>query len=1057
MRLPPPLYLTCLISVLVAGRGQSPARAGQPESAPTAQRPTRAPQVFLLPAADAGEALAAFARQTGTAVVYVVEHVQGVRTNRVDGRYSPREALERLVANTPLTVVEDSRSGALMLKRTPTPQPTTHSPSLPKPNAKPDPAPPMKSRNALALIGAWLIATSGSEAQTTPANSPAEETVQLSTFTVNADKDSGYQATDTIVGGRLKTNLLQTPSDVTVLTREFLDDLAVTSLDTAGNWMTGSDRAFPTDGNTDFGAQTGYRSLGSGTDTRNGFRYDTTMGAYAVERMEGARGSNAILFGDAPAGGQTNFTTKMARFRDATELTLRTNSERSRAAYLDYNRKLSPNLAVRLNTLAQQTRTWVDRYRDDRYGLAAAVTYRPWKNGEIRFDGSFEYAEVSLLEKFQDQVSKWDGVTVVSAPLTTGPAAVTGVGRFSTDKLVWLPSLGHLYNFNSFGQTTGSALLVVDDPRRPANFPTLSRREFSLAPPDEYNRITTRTAALFFNHAFGNGISIEIAGGVSGVLRNNISYNISSVRRDINLVLPRLASDAPTAPLPANPNFGKYYTEGTLARSGNDQVADFERASVAYEFNKLRWLRQLVGVNASNRITWYYPYTIQNGRTNGTNPDKRNAANVVTQWRYWDNPGLRSNFPETQADGANIGSYYTRRDHNFQRVQTFQMSTVGYYWGDKISLVAGWRRDRFRSNTHNIGTYDALGDIATYNDTNPPIRYNASNSIGLTYFPIKAIGFYANHGGGLQQGGSSSAFLPGKEVYFSHSTTKSWGLRARLFEGRIVGRIGTYDSRDRDRAVNLTLTNINNIWNAMGHPENRIQSPFSSFADTLDYHGWGQEAEVTVNVTKAFRLTANLTLPRTQQVNARKSALEYINTHRKEWENAAKGLDLNGAPLTGANVISPAQQATITTNLPSVYDLITGAAEGRTLDGTFKYRGNFFGVFSVPGEKFAGLSLGGGANLYGKRQIGNQPNQPFIYVYNEASYTATAFAAYKFKLRGRPLSVQLNIENLMDWNRPVYSNTSIYQPNTATPLVAYRNAFNYVAPRNFILTMKYEL
>ena len=919
-------------------------------------------------------------------------------------------------------------------------------------------SPTMKNRYFHALL-ATSLAVGTANAQTTTPPPLQEETVTLSTFTVNADKDSGYQASDTIVGGRLKTNLLKTPTDISVLTREFLDDLAVTDMAVAGNWLAGSDRTFPNDvgAATDFGAKTGFRSLGAGTDTRNGFRTDSTIEPYAVERMEGARGSNAILFGDAPSGGQTNFTTKMARFRDSTDLTLRAGSTGTRAVYVDFNRRLSPQLAARVNIVAQQSRNWLDRDLDDRYGITTAVTYRPWKNGELRFDGGFDYSKRTIQERFADQTSKWDGVTTVAAPLTANPAAATGVGRFTADKMVWIPALSHLFNFNGFGQTTGSALNLVDDTRRPVNFPVLQRREFFLAPPDEFLSVHTRTATLFFNQSFQNGISLEMAGGVSAVLRNNLSYNLGNIRRDVNQVLPRLPSDATSAPYQANPNFGKFYTEGTYAKGTNDQVGDYARTSLAYDFKRFRWFRQIMGVNASNRTTWFYPNNTQYGRTNGTNPDRRNGANQIVTWRYWDNPALPANWPAGATDGANIGTYLTRDQESWQRIQTLQFSTVGYYFDEKLSLVAGWRRDRFSSALRNIGTYNSVGEVATYTYDKPPIRYNSSQSIGLTFFPIKAVGVYANTGGGLQQGGSSSAFLPGRTVFFSHSKTWSGGLRMLLWDGKVVARIGGYDSKDRDRAVNLTLTNINAIWGAMGHPEKNIQSPFSSFADTLDYHGWGKEAEVTLNVTKKLRLTANVSLPRTQQVNARQGAIAYIGEHRQEWENAAKGLDVNGAPLTGTNAISPAGQTQIATQLPAVYDLITGAAEGRTLDGTHKYRANFFGVYELPGERIKGLSVGGGANLYGKRQIGNQPNQPFVYVYNEASYTASGFVAYKFRLRNKPVSLQLNVENLLDWNRPVYSSTTIYQKDTASPLVAYRNAYNYVAPRNFVLSMKFDL
>lgn len=114
MRLPRPVFFSCLISVLFAGVARSvaqPTEAAVTSTAPGALRP------FRIAAADASEALAAFAAQSDTPVVYVVEQVRGIRTNGVEGRLLPREALGRLVADTPLTVVEDARTGALLVKR----------------------------------------------------------------------------------------------------------------------------------------------------------------------------------------------------------------------------------------------------------------------------------------------------------------------------------------------------------------------------------------------------------------------------------------------------------------------------------------------------------------------------------------------------------------------------------------------------------------------------------------------------------------------------------------------------------------------------------------------------------------------------------------------------------------------------------------------------------------------------------------------------------------------------------------------------------------------------
>jgi hypothetical protein len=49
------------------------------------------------------------------------------------------------------------------------------------------------------------------------------EVIELSPFTVNTDRDVGYQAENTLAGSRLNTNLRDTPASVSVFTKEFLE------------------------------------------------------------------------------------------------------------------------------------------------------------------------------------------------------------------------------------------------------------------------------------------------------------------------------------------------------------------------------------------------------------------------------------------------------------------------------------------------------------------------------------------------------------------------------------------------------------------------------------------------------------------------------------------------------------------------------------------------------------------------------------------------------------------------------------------------------------------
>lgn len=47
---------------------------------------------------------------------------------------------------------------------------------------------------------------------------------------MNTSRDVGYQAENTLAGSRLNTSLRDTASSVSVFTREFLDDLAITDV-----------------------------------------------------------------------------------------------------------------------------------------------------------------------------------------------------------------------------------------------------------------------------------------------------------------------------------------------------------------------------------------------------------------------------------------------------------------------------------------------------------------------------------------------------------------------------------------------------------------------------------------------------------------------------------------------------------------------------------------------------------------------------------------------------------------------------------------------------------
>ncbi|MBL9214729.1 MAG: TonB-dependent receptor [Opitutaceae bacterium] len=76
-------------------------------------------QRFAVEAGDAVRTLKLFSAQAGEQIVYPVERVRGVRTKAVTGEFTAREALNRMLEDTDLMVVQDESTGALTVKRKP--------------------------------------------------------------------------------------------------------------------------------------------------------------------------------------------------------------------------------------------------------------------------------------------------------------------------------------------------------------------------------------------------------------------------------------------------------------------------------------------------------------------------------------------------------------------------------------------------------------------------------------------------------------------------------------------------------------------------------------------------------------------------------------------------------------------------------------------------------------------------------------------------------------------------------------------------------------------------
>lgn len=291
----------------------------------------------------------------------------------------------------------------------------------------------------LALVPATVLA------QTTPASSPIEdasEVIELSPFQVDSSTDDGYASAFSTSGSRLRTNLKDVAASVSVLTNDFMDDLAANDIAAAMAFVAGAENDATThqESISGLGSANGYvggdfgdnnnrsgvirvRGLGRASTTLNYFETIGSTDRYNTDRTEFLRGANSILFGLAEPAGLVNSSTKVARLhnRDVRIETKFDNFGSSRFI-LDINQPLiEDKLAIRAVGLYNDQRYEVDTafQRDKRLFLTG--TWQPFKNTTVRafVEDSDVRGRRPNNRTVQDNVSEWLNAYNTYAPQMT--------------------------------------------------------------------------------------------------------------------------------------------------------------------------------------------------------------------------------------------------------------------------------------------------------------------------------------------------------------------------------------------------------------------------------------------------------------------------------------------------------------------------------------------------------------------------------------------------------------------------------------------------------------
>ncbi len=281
---------------------------------------------------------------------------------------------------------------------------------------------------ALVFAGACSLT-----AQTTPAATTEiddDETIVLSPFEVTAQEENGYLATETLAGTRIRTNLRDVGSAISVVTKEFLQDIGATDNAsllqyTANTEVSGTLGTYTGLGNAATLDESSrllapntvnrVRGLSAAENTRDYFVSDIPWDSYNTDRVDIQRGPNSILFGLGKPAGIINASLSNASFRDEGQVDFRVGSNSSVRASFNLNKEIIEDvLAVRIAGLMDNEKyRQKPAYEDDQRGYVA-IRFDPKLFGDsahtsikFKYENGDIQANRPRIVTPQDSVSPW--------------------------------------------------------------------------------------------------------------------------------------------------------------------------------------------------------------------------------------------------------------------------------------------------------------------------------------------------------------------------------------------------------------------------------------------------------------------------------------------------------------------------------------------------------------------------------------------------------------------------------------------------------------------------
>ena len=235
------------------------------------------------------------------------------------------------------------------------------------------------------------------------------------------------------------TPLRDVPQSVTVITRDVIAQQSMQGVADVVRYVPGIGIA-QGEGNRDTPI---FRGNSSTSDffvdgVRDDVQYFRDL--YNVERVEALKGPNAMIFGRGGVGGVLNRVTRQAEWTPTRELTLQGGSFGDGRVSGDFGQLLTESISARVTGVYQQSESYRDGVRLDRYGINPTVAFAVGSNTMLR----------AGLEYFHDDRTADRGIpSFAGRPVTTDASTFFGNAELSNSRAnvkVWSSSVDHRFS-----------------------------------------------------------------------------------------------------------------------------------------------------------------------------------------------------------------------------------------------------------------------------------------------------------------------------------------------------------------------------------------------------------------------------------------------------------------------------------------------------------------------------------------------------------------------------------------------------------------------------------